>query len=132
MARMNDDREERLRRGIAALDEVIASAEHVIYRARHVVEEIRRVLQPPDDPQSPQLPSATEGRSMPASSPVWSHVHEIVEAVNANGERTENLKGAICDLRLMKPVDQSRLLLELNVAVLALQELALLALPLIG
>jgi hypothetical protein len=62
---------------------------------------------------------------MPAD-PFWSQLHEIVETVNANGERPENLKGAIYDLRAMKPADQTRLLLELTVASLALQELLLL------
>ena len=62
---------------------------------------------------------------MPDYSPFWSQLHQLVETVNTNGERTEVLKGAIYDLRQMKPVDQARLLLELNVALLALQELAL-------
>ena len=62
---------------------------------------------------------------MPAN-PFWSQLHEIVETVNANGDRIENLKGVIYDLHAMKPADQTRLLLELTVASVALQELLLL------
>jgi hypothetical protein len=56
----------------------------------------------------------------------WAYLHQLIETVNANGERTENLKGAIYDFSGMKPVDQTRLRLELNVATLALQEMSLL------
>ena len=69
---------------------------------------------------------------MPATSPFWSSLHQLAETVNANGERSENLKAAVFEIRAMKPADQTLRLLELNVALLALQELSLLIAPHIG
>ncbi len=69
---------------------------------------------------------------MPATSLFWSQIHQLAETVNANADRTENLKGAVYDFRAMKPADQTQSLLEMNVALLALQEMSLLIAPHIG
>ena len=63
---------------------------------------------------------------MSAPGPFWSQLHDLVETVSTNGERVEVLKGAIYDFRAMKSAEQTRLLLEVNFALLALQELSLL------
>jgi hypothetical protein len=58
--------------------------------------------------------------------PLWSQLHQLVETVSTNGERVESLREAVHDFRALKPADQTRLLLEVNVALLALQEVSLL------
>ena len=63
---------------------------------------------------------------MSAAGLFWSQLHDLVETNSTNSERAEVLKGAIYDFRALKPADQTRLLLEMNVALWALQELALL------
>jgi hypothetical protein len=66
---------------------------------------------------------------MPANSVFWSQIQQLSETVSTNGERTECLKAAVSDFRAMKPADQTLRLLQLNVVLLALQELSLLIVP---
>jgi hypothetical protein len=63
----------------------------------------------PHGREAGDVPATHSWRSyMPATSPFWSQIRQLAEPVNANADRTENLKAAGYDFRGMKPVEQTQ------------------------